>query len=356
MKSIYKVLSSIALSGILTLSLAMSANAQHNHTIGGGGGGSHPSSGGGGGGSHPSGGFSGHANITPPSPSVSPSRPVFSGHTQVQQPHVNTNNNYNNHANRPVTVGRPNFGQQRNGAAISTTPQYSGHTIGGGQRVGVTRTYRTYQGSVYGHNHPSSPYDHYHGYLPGNTYYHYNRGYFGTYYRPRLGFTIGVLPYGYYPFYWGDYEYFYSDGLFYQYDNDEYTVVEPPVGAEVTSLPSNAQSIVINGQQYYEVNGVYYKPITKDDGTLVYEVAGKDGELNTDDDNGGVNMPPAPQMGDVVQQLPDGSRKLNINGQVMYMSPDGVYYQSFVDQDGNTEYRIVGLPDDSDDGGDQGGQ
>lgn len=359
MKSIHKILTTIAFSGIITVSLALSASAQHDHTVGGGGGGgSHVSSGGGGAVSRPSpsSGFSGgHMPSFQPS-----SRPSFSGHTTVQQPRVNQNNNYNNNYNRPNPVGRPNFGGARAGAAISTAPQYSGHVIGGGQHIGVTaQPYRTYQGSVYGHNHPGSPYDnHYHGYLPGNTYYHYNRGYYGTYYRPRLGFTVGVLPYGYYPFYWGDYEYFYSDGLFYQYDNDEYTVVEPPVGAEVTTLPSDAQSIVINGQQYYEENGVYYKPVTKDDGTLVYEVAGKDGELNTDDDsgNGDYSMPPAPQMGDVVQQLPQGSRRLNINGQVMYMSPDGIYYQAFIDQDGNTDYKIVGLPDDQGDNGDQDNQ
>ncbi len=353
MKSIHKVLSSIALSVIFTLSLALSASAQHDHSSGGGGGGH---SGGGGGGSvsrpAPAGGGNGGGHV-----SVAPSRPGYSGHTVGQPQRTNTNSN----VSRPTTIGRPNFGQRSGATSVSTTPQYGGHVIGGGQRVGVTSTYRTYGGSVYGHNHPGSGYvtshDHYHGYLPGNTYYHYNRGYYGTYYRPRLGFAIGVLPYGYYPFYWGDYEYFYSDGLFYQYDDNQYTVVEPPVGAEVTSLPANAQSIVINGQQYYEVNGVYYKPITKDDGTLVYEVAGKDGELNTDDGGDDSNMAPAaPQIGDVVQQLPQGSRKLNINGQVMYMSPDGAYYQSFTDQGGNIEYKIVGLPDDSDNNGDQGGQ
>lgn len=355
MKSIHKILTTIAFSGILTLSLSLSASAQHDHTVGGGGGGgggSRPSSSSGGGGSvsvsRPS--SSGFSNSRP---SAQPSsRPSFSGHTTVVQPRVNQNNN---NYNRPVTVGRPNFGSRS--GAVSTAPQYQGHVIGGSQHIGVTALpYRNYQGSVYGHNHPGSPYDHYHGYLPGNTYYHYNRGYYGTYYRPRLGFAIGVLPYGYYPFYWGDYEYFYSDGLFYQYDNDEYTVVEPPVGAEVTSLPADAQSIVINGEQYYEENGVYYKPITKDDGTLVYEVAGKDGELNTDSDNGGYNMPPAPQIGDVVQQLPQGSRRLNINGQLMYMSPDGIYYQAFADQSGNTYYKIVGLPEDQGDNDDQDNQ
>jgi hypothetical protein len=94
------------------------------------------------------------------------------------------------------------------------------------------------------------------------------------------------LPFGYYPFYWGDYQYYYSDGLYYQYNDNQYTVVEPPVGASVNSLPSKAQAITINGEQYYESNGVYYRAVTKDDGTVVYEVAGKDGELNTGDANG----------------------------------------------------------------------
>jgi hypothetical protein len=329
MKSLYKMLSVTALSGMLTLSLALSASAQHDHPSGGGGGGGHSS---GGGGSHPSGGFSGgHTSVQPQS------RPSYTPHTTTQQQHT--------------TVGRPNFGSQR-GTAV--TP-YSGHTIGGAQHTGVT-TYRS--GSAYGHNHPGGVVGGYHGYLPGNTYYHYNHGNYGTYYRPRLGFAIGVLPYGYYPFYFGDYEYFYSDGLFYEYDNDQYTVVEPPVGAEVTTLPDNAQSIVINGQQFYEVDGVYYKPVTKDDGTLVYEVAGKDGELDTGDNGGGDvnNAPPAPQIGDIVSQLPQGSHKININGQVMYMSPDGIYYQSFADQNGNTEYKIVGLPDEDQSGSDQGSQ
>ena len=343
MKSIHKILSTIAFSGVLTLSLALNASAQHDHTVGGGGGG-RPSGGGGGGAVHTSSGFSG-GHVSP-----APSRPTVSSHTNSTQPRVNNNNN---NVSRP-TVGRPSFGQ-RAGSTVTTS-----HTVGGAQHVGVTQSYRSYQGSVYGHNHPGvavgANFSHVHGFLPGNTNYHYNHGYYGSYYRPRLGFAIGVLPYGYYPFYWGDYEYFYSDGLFYQYDNDQYTVVEPPVGAEVTTLPSNAQSIVINGQQFYEVNGVYYKPVTKDDGTLVYEVAGKDGELNTDDSGDGSDVQQGPQIGDVVQQLPQGSRKLNINGQIMYMSPDGAYYQSFVDQNGATEYKIVGLPDDSDDSGDQGGQ
>ncbi|MGZ3810751.1 MAG: DUF6515 family protein, partial [Mucilaginibacter sp.] len=182
-------------------------------------------------------------------------------------------------------------------------------------------------------------------YWASHRYYHYYHGYYGTYYAPRLGFSIGFLPYGYYPFYFDDYQYYYSGGLFYQYENNEYTVVEPPVGAEVNELPANAQSIVINGQQYYEANGVYYEPITKDDGSVAYQVAGKDGELNTDQNNNNVQQ--APQIGDLVEALPPDCRKITLNGEKYYVSPDGYYYQDARDANNNKVYKIVGTPDDA---------
>ena len=126
---------------------------------------------------------------------------------------------------------------------------------------------------------------------------------------------------------------------------------------------------MINGQQYYEADGVYYVAITKDDGSLAYEVAGKDGELNTDGggDQGG-NTPPAPadnnydqgssapapadagsnranvQIGDIVQTLPADSRGVTVNGTKMFVTPDDVYYQATHDNNGHRAYKVVGLP------------
>lgn len=167
--------------------------------------------------------------------------------------------------------------------------------------------------------------------------YFYNGGFYGSLYYPWLGLGFGFLPYGYYSFYWGGYPYFYSDGLYYQYNNDQYTVVEPPVGAAINSMPSGAQSIVINGQQYYEKNGVYYQAITKDDGTVVYEIAGKDGVLNTDAKGADAVVP---KIGDVVSQLPPDCRKVKLNGQTFFVSVDGIYYQEMSD---GKSYKIVGL-------------
>jgi len=343
MKKIFKYLSVTAFSGVLVLSLAGMANAQH-HPGGGGGGGSAPA-----------------PQRSAPAPSVQQSRPAPQSYSRPSESRPSpsrpsASQNYSR-SSGPRTSGTVRAGNsfngqryiQRNGV---TQRVYSGGHNGLGLRGtnGVTaHSYRSYQGSVYGHNHPGYSGGVRAGYLPGHAYYHYNRGYYGSYYYPRLGFSVGFLPYGYYPFYFGDYQYFYSGGLFYQYDNDQYTVVEPPVGAEIKTLPSDAQSIVINGQQYYEVNGVYYEPITKDDGTLSYQVAGKDGELNTDGGDQSVdNGPPPPQIGDIVSQLPPNCRKISINGEKLYLSEDGVYYKAQLDQDNNKVYKIVGLPADDD--------
>ena len=149
-------------------------------------------------------------------------------------------------------------------------------------------------------------------------------------------------------------------------------------------MPAGAKPITINGQQYYELDGVYYVPVTKDDGSLAYEIAGKDGELNTDgggDDQGqydqappagngqGYNAPapqqqeeqaePQPraerngsadlQVGDLVQSLPKESRGVTVNGQRLFVSPDDVYYKKTLDKDGNVAYKIVGLPSEAPD-------
>ncbi|MHB8205776.1 DUF6515 family protein [Mucilaginibacter sp.] len=332
MKNIIKSLSYTALAGVVGLFVSLPANAQHRDGNGGGAAPqrSAPQQ------SAPARSFSPRASTSAPQRSNS-----YSGQR-----------NYNNNRQTNTT--------QRSNTGITQTRQYNGHVSTGFN--GATRTQsgavqtRSYagasQGSYYGRSHAggfSGGVSVRAGFTAhGNTYYHYNHGYYGSYYAPRLGFSIGILPYGYYPFYYDNDQYFYSGGLFYQFDNDQYTVVEPPVGAEVKTLPSNAQSIVINGQQYYEADGVYYVPITKDDGTLSYQVAGKDGELNTADDQSVDNAPPAPQIGDIVTQLPPNSRKISVNGDKLYLSPDGIYYKAQIDQNGTKTYKIVGLPEDDD--------
>ncbi|MFI5158521.1 MAG: DUF6515 family protein [Sphingobacteriales bacterium] len=183
----------------------------------------------------------------------------------------------------------------------------------------------------------------------------YNRGGyyrpgFGYYGYPYLGFYLGALPFGYYPFYWGDNLYYYSDGVFYTpYDGGGYQVTVPPVGAAIPSLPDGAKSIMIDGQQFYELNGVYYKAVVNDQKKTVYVVAGRDGVLNTDDSaTVQHDEVTAPQVGDIVNELPDGCHKVTLNGKKYYVSPNDIYYQAYTDENGDTGYRITSVPDNND--------
>lgn len=177
--------------------------------------------------------------------------------------------------------------------------------------------------------------------------YSYYRPGFGFYGYPSLGFYLSALPFGYYPFYMGSALYYYADGTFYRpYDDGGYVVTAPPVGAAVPKLPRGAKSIMIDNQQFFEFNGVYYKAIVNDKGENVFVVAGKDGVLNTDGADNNVNQ--APQVGDIVNQLPDNCRKVSLNGKKYFVSPDDIYYEAVTDRNGNTGYRIASVPTDQD--------
>lgn len=390
MKKTYKALTQVALGSILCLGLAIPANAQQR-----GGGNSQGSSGGSSGGSvQPQ--RSSPPPAAAPQPQVQrgspPSQPSYTPPPQVQrstpqpqpqvqqQPQVQRGapQSYNPPAQTStVQRGNPqgtnisqpqnsgNSGQFRTNATGTTTntqrgskaplsfkpnnpgatsrlypngsPRDNNANNGFNFRRGNNTSYRSYPGLRYGRNYVSP--------RPRGFFYN-NRGFYNTYYMPQLGFNINTLPFGYYPFYYGTDQYFYSDGLYYTQQDDNYTVVEPPIGASITKLPAKAQSIVINGMQYYEHNGIYYQAVTRDDGTVVYQIAGKDGELNTEEDTG-IAPEDLPQVGDLVDHLPEGFKILRLNGQRFYVSQEGYYFQDSVDTNGDPVFKIVGTPYDT---------
>lgn len=300
MKTISKISKYLTLTGltaVLCLFLALPANAQHGGGGGhfGGGGGAHFAAGGhfGGGGHFAGGHFGGDAH--------------FGGDSHFAA---------GGHSSARVSVN------VRPGAGFRGAEPHSVRIRGNGP-------------GVYGHG---GRYGHYVWGRHGN--YFYNHGFYGSLYYPMLGLTFGYLPVGYYPFDWDDGQYYFSDGFYYQYDNDQYTVVEPPIGAAINTLPSNAKSTQINGQQYYELNGVYYQPVTQDNGSIQYQIAGKDGKLNTDATGAKTVVP---KVGNMVTKLPPDCRKINLNGDTFFVSEDGIYYQQIKDSNNNTTYKIVGL-------------
>lgn len=175
----------------------------------------------------------------------------------------------------------------------------------------------------------------------------FGMGFYRPYYAyPRVGFYLNTLPYGYYPFYWGPDQYYFYGGTFYRPSNNGYEIAAPPIGAAIPNLPSNAHPILIDGQQYYELNGVYYKEGVDDKGKRVFIVSGKDGVLNTDNATAApVEEPRPPQVGDVVTQLPDGCRRITLNGKKYYVSADDIYYEEVTDANKNVSYRIASIPE-----------
>lgn len=183
---------------------------------------------------------------------------------------------------------------------------------------------------------------------------------YGDYYglvAPPFGLTLGFLPRGYWGFRWGGYPYFYYSGIFYKSTDDKkYQVVVPPVGAEVPNLPKDAKPIVVNDQKLYEYLGTYYKEVMGVDGKIKYIVQGKDGVLNTDSvtdsavvnnnySNNHINNSTAtiytPSVGDIVLQLPSQTMIVIVNGKKLFVTPEHIYYEEFVD--GNVlKYKIVG--------------
>ena len=67
-------------------------------------------------------------------------------------------------------------------------------------------------------------------------------------------------------------DYYYQDGVFYILEDGQYAVVEPPIGAIVTGIPSDYEEVELDGTVYYQVEDTLYKPSVID-GTLCYEVA-----------------------------------------------------------------------------------
>ncbi len=180
---------------------------------------------------------------------------------------------------------------------------------------------------------------------------------YGDYYglvAPPFGLTLGILPRGYWGFNFGGFPYYYYSGVFYRpTDDKKYQVVQAPVGAEVPALPKDAKPIVINDQKLYEYLGTYYKEVMGEDGKVKYIVQGKDGVLNTDKQaevtvskEGSTNAAPAtiymPSVGDVVLQLPSQFKIVIINGKKLYVTPENIYYEEFID--GNIlKYKVVGM-------------
>ncbi len=87
------------------------------------------------------------------------------------------------------------------------------------------------------------------------------------------GAKVSSLPEGFISVALDSLTYFYYLGTFYLRDSTtgNYAVTPAPVGAVVPYIPTEYQKVTINGEQYYQYAGIYYRP-TYVNGQLLYKV------------------------------------------------------------------------------------
>ena len=115
-----------------------------------------------------------------------------------------------------------------------------------------------------------------------NFKYYYHEGVYYKLYKgryiivpPPRGLRIRVLPPHHTRIVIGPRVIFYAGGVFYQEQDgqtDEYEVIEPPVGTIIYNLPEDAEEVTVDGNPYYEYDGVLYQQVSTDEDKS-YEVA-----------------------------------------------------------------------------------
>ena len=69
-------------------------------------------------------------------------------------------------------------------------------------------------------------------------------------------------------------EYYYDDGIFFILKNGKYVTIVPPAGAIVEKLPEDYETIVLGGQEYYNLDDTVFRVIISE-GKALFEVLGQ---------------------------------------------------------------------------------
>ena len=155
------------------------------------------------------------------------------------------------------------------------------------------------------------------GYRGVHPYYYHP--YRPTYWGPRwhpIGFFLNSLAADAFYFSLGGQGYYYDDGAYYQPSNGGYSVVPPPIGAVVSSLPDGYETTMVGNDTYYYYGGAFYI-----DNGQGYQV---------------VAAPP----GAVVTEIPVGAVQQQDDQGQTYLVYNNVYYQP-ISQDGQDAYEVI---------------
>ena len=153
--------------------------------------------------------------------------------------------------------------------------------------------------------------------------YHYHRYkpfYWGPVWHP-WGFFVATMAATAIIVHANSQPYYYDQGVYYVISSGGYTVVQAPVGATITTLPANSQTVIVNETtNNYYYGGTYYEKTDK--GYVVV----------------------APTAGTIVTNLPEGGKEVKI-GDITYVKIGETYYQP-IQKDGKDAYEVVLVEED----------
>jgi hypothetical protein len=111
-------------------------------------------------------------------------------------------------------------------------------------------------------------------------------------------------------------DYYYRDGIFYRYHNNKYVIHRPHAGFRVSSIPEY-RVVWVNGVSYYYYYGTFYSYMAP---SREYVVV-------------------APPVGAIVESIPDGYERIDINGNTYY-TVGGVQYKAVI-FNGEIWYEVI---------------
>ncbi len=166
------------------------------------------------------------------------------------------------------------------------------------------------------YNRPPYRYGGHSYYCHHHYYYHpYRPYYWGPAWHP-WGFVVATLAVTAIVVSVNNQQYHYDNGVYYMPASGGYTVVQAPVGATVTTIPSGSQTVVVNETtNNYYFGGTYYEK----------------------SDTGYTVVPPT--AGTIVETLPEGGEEVRI-GEQTYVKYGETYYQP-IQKDGKDVYEVV---------------
>lgn len=116
-------------------------------------------------------------------------------------------------------------------------------------------------------------------------------------------------------------DYYYRDGIFYRYHDNKYIIHRPHAGFRVSSIPEY-RLVRVNGVSYYYYYGTFYSYVAP---SREYVVV-------------------APPVGAIVESIPEGYEKIDINGNTYY-TVGGVQYKAVI-FNGEIWYEVIKVDSD----------